>query len=155
MFRSGTSSHTQNIARYVRHYIDVQAQDLQGLPPVESAATIMREIIYSNAGRLSASMICSGWDPYKGYQIYSVNQTGFKREEEIALSGSGSTFIWGYKDANWQPNMTLDEAKGFIKSAISLACFRDGSSGGIIRMISITEAKVERFLIPYNDFAIK
>ena len=115
----------------------------------------MREIIYSNAGRLSASMICSGWDPYKGYQIYSVNQTGFKREEEIALSGSGSTFIWGYKDANWQPNMTLDEAKGFIKSAISLACFRDGSSGGIIRMISITEAKVERFLIPYNDFAIK
>ena len=139
----------------MRHYIDVQAQDLQSFPPVESAATIMREIIYSNAGRLSASMICSGWDPYKGYQIYSVNQTGFKREEEIALSGSGSTFIWGYKDANWQPNMTLDEAKGFIKSAISLACFRDGSSGGIIRMISITEAKVERFLIPYNDFAIK
>ena len=65
--RSGTSSHTQNIARYVRHYIDVQAQDLQSLPPVESAATIMREIIYNNAGRLSASMICSGWDPYKGY----------------------------------------------------------------------------------------
>ena len=85
----------------MRHYIDVQAQDLQSLPPVESAAKIMREIIYSNAGRLSASMICSGWDPYKGYQIYSVNQTGFKREEEIAMSGSGSTFIMGYKDANF------------------------------------------------------
>merc|ERR1711971_35370 len=39
-----------------------------------------------NAGRLSASMICSGWDPYKGYQIYSVNQTGFKKEEECALA---------------------------------------------------------------------
>merc|ERR1719458_2123347 len=71
--RSGTSSHTQTIAKYVRYYVDVQAQDLQSLPPVESAASIMREIIYSNAGRLSASMICSGWDPYKGYQIYSVN----------------------------------------------------------------------------------
>ena len=115
----------------------------------------MREIIYSNAGRLSASMICSGWDPYKGYQIYSVNQTGFKREEEIAMSGSGSTFIMGYKDANFRPDMTLDDAKAFIKSAISLACYRDGSSGGIIRMISITEAKTERFLIPYNDFDIK
>ena len=100
-------------------------------------------------------MICSGWDPYKGYQIYSVNQTGFKREEEIALGGSGSTFIYGYKDANWQPNMTLDQAKEFILNAISLACYRDGSSGGIIRMVSIQEDRVERYLYPYSEFAIR
>ena len=115
----------------------------------------MREIIYNNAGRLSASMICSGWDPYKGYQIYSVNQTGFQRVEDIAISGSGSTFIWGYKDANWTPDMNLDQAKAFIKSSISLACYRDGSSGGIIRMVNIQEGGIERFLIPYNDFDIK
>jgi len=139
----------------VRYYVDVQAQDLQSPPPVESAAALMREIIYSNAGRLSASMICSGWDPYKGYQIYSVNQTGFKKEEECAMSGSGSVFIMGYKDANYRPDFTLEEAQAFIKTAISLACYRDGSSGGVIRMVSITEAGVERFFVPYNDFAIK
>ena len=72
-YRSGTSSHTQTIAKYVRYYVDVQATELGNFPPVESAAAIMRQIIYSNAGSLSASMICSGWDPYKGYQIYSVN----------------------------------------------------------------------------------
>merc|ERR1719486_572634 len=98
------------IARYVRYYIDNQAQELGNLPPVESAAAIMREIIYSNAGSLSASMICSGWDPYKGYQIYSVNQTGFEHEGDYAMSGSGSIFIKGYFDANWRPNMTLEEA---------------------------------------------
>ena len=70
----------------------------------------------------------------------------------MCISGSGSTFIYGYKDANWRPDFTLDEAKAFIKSAISLACYRDGSSGGIIRMVSITEAGIERFLIPYQDF---
>ena len=75
--RSGTSAHTSTIAKYVRYYIDIQANELGNFPPVESAAAVMREIIYNNAGRLSASMICSGWDPYKGYQIYSVNQTGF------------------------------------------------------------------------------
>lgn len=75
--RSGTSSHTQTIAKMVRYYVDVQANELGSFPPVESAANIMRSIIYANAGSLSASMICSGWDPYKGYQIYSVNQTGF------------------------------------------------------------------------------
>ena len=122
---------------------------------MESAATIMREIIYNNAGRLSASMICSGWDPYKGYQIYSVNQTGFKQEGDWAMSGSGSTFIWGYFDANYRPDMTLEQAQDFIKSAISLACYRDGSSGGVIRMISITEAGCQRFFVPYQDFKIK
>lgn len=41
--------------------------ELGNFPPVESAANVMREIIYSNKESLSASMICSGWDPYKGY----------------------------------------------------------------------------------------
>merc|ERR1712127_330808 len=65
--RSGTSSHTSTIAKYVRYYIDNMSHELGSYPPVEAAASIMREIIYSNAGQLSASMICSGWDPYKGY----------------------------------------------------------------------------------------
>ena len=139
----------------MRYYVDVQANEIGGLPPVESAAAVMRQIIYSNAGSLSASMMCSGWDPYKGYQIYSVNQTGFKQEGDWAMSGSGSTFIWGYFDANYRPDMTLEQAQDFIKSAISLACYRDGSSGGVIRMISITEAGCQRFFVPYQDFKIK
>ena len=44
--RSGTSAHTQLIAKYVRYYIDSQASELGSFPPVESAANIMRSIIY-------------------------------------------------------------------------------------------------------------
>ena len=65
--RSGTSSHTSYIAKVVRYYIDAMKQELGNYPPVEAAAAVMRDIIYSNADRLSASMICSGWDPYKGF----------------------------------------------------------------------------------------
>jgi 20S proteasome subunit beta 1 len=153
--RSGTSSHTSQIAKYVRYYIDGMSHELGNFPPVEAAAQIMREIIYSNAGRLSASMICSGWDPYKGYQIYSVNQTGYFKEGDWAMSGSGSTFIYGYFDANYRAGMQKDEAVEFLKSCIALACYRDGSSGGIIRLLDITEAKVERSFVPYQDFKIK
>lgn len=135
--------------------MDIQANDLGGHPYVESAASVMREIIYNNAGKLSASMICSGWDPYKGYQIYSVNQTGYFREGDWAMSGSGSTYIWGYFDANYNGTMELAQAMEFLKSAISLACFRDSSSGGIIRMVNITKEKVERHYFPYQDFKIK
>ena len=153
--RSGTSAHTSKVAQYVRYYIDIQSNELGNLPPVESAAAVMREIIYSNAGSLSASMICSGWDPYKGYQIYSVNQTGFFQEGDYAISGSGGVYIRGYFDANYKKDMTAEEAKVFLKKCISLAVYRDGSSGGIIRMIEIREEGVERTYIPYNDFDIQ
>lgn len=122
---------------------------------MESAAKIMRQIIYSNAGRLGASMMCSGWDPYKGYQIYSVNQTGFFNEGDWAMSGSGTVFIKGYFDANYRNDMTLDEAKDFMERTIAHAAYRDCSSGGIIRLMSITEAAIERFYVPYQDFKIK
>lgn len=137
-----TTSHTSAIARYVRYYMDIQANDLGGHPYVESAASVMREIIYNNAGKLSASMICSGWDPYKGYQIYSVNQTGHFKEGDWAMAGSGSTFIWGYFDANYKPDINLAGAMEFMNSAILLACHRDSSSGGCIRMVNMEWRKV-------------
>lgn len=153
--RSGTSAHTSTIAKYVRHYIDMQANELGMFPPVESAANIMREIIFSNRNSLSASMICSGWDPYKGYQIYSVNQTGFRDTGNYAVSGSGSVFVMGFIDANYKPEMSKAEIKEFLKSAISLACYRDGSSGGCLRLLDITEEKTEREFHPYSTFLIQ
>lgn len=153
--RSGTSSHTSMIARYVRYYVDVQATELGNFPPVKSAANIMREIIFGNRNSLSASMICSGWDPYEGYQVYSVNQTGFKNEGDYAVSGSGSVFITGFMDANYKVDMSKAEVTEFLRSCISLACFRDGSSGGCMRTVDITKDKVTREFYPYNTFLIK
>ena len=153
--RSGTSSHTSTICKYVRHYIDIQSIELGNFPPVESAASVMREIVFNNRNSLSASLICSGWDPYKGYQIYAINQVGFKTEGDYAVSGSGSVFITGYMDANYKPNMTKVAAKEFLKNCISLAVFRDGSSGGCMRIIDITKDKVEREFLPYGEFPIK
>ena len=93
----------------------MQANELGDFPPVKSAAGIMREIIFNNRNSLSASMICSGWDPYEGYQIYSVNQTGFQAEGDYAVSGSGSIFIMGYFDAYYKPNMSRNAIKEFLK----------------------------------------
>lgn len=153
--RSGTSSHTSAIARYVRLYMDIQSTEMGGLPPVESAAKVMREIIYTNKNSLSAAMICSGWDPYKGYQIYQVNSSGFFEEGNWALGGSGGTFVWGFVDSNYREGMSRHEAKEFVKKAIALACFRDTSSGGVIRLVDITKDSVDRDYVPYDDFQYK
>ena len=100
-------------------------------------------------------MICSGWDPYEGYQIYAVNQNGLQSSGDYAASGSGSVFITGFMDANYKPNMSRQAIKEFLKSCISLACYRDGSSGGCIRLLDLTKDKVEREFHNYDTFLIK
>ena len=71
------------------------------------------------------------------------------------MSGSGSVFVAGFMDANYKPDMPKAAAKEFLKSCISLACYRDGSSGGCIRLVDITKDKVEREFHPYSAFPVK
>merc|ERR1712232_99629 len=131
-----------------------QAIELGNLPPVKSAGTVVKSIIYNNPG-LSAHVIVSGWDPYKGYQIYDINQTGFMSEGDCILGGSGGHLIMSYADLSFKPGMTLDEAKAFIATGIQLAISRDNGSGGNIRMMNITEEGCKREMIPQNEFNIK
>lgn len=51
--------------------------------------------------------------------------------------------------------MSRAECAEFIKSCIALACYRDTSSGGVIRLLDITKDKVTREYVPYPDFKIK
>lgn len=45
-------------------------------------------------------------------------------------------------DAEFRENMTKEEAQQFVRKAISHAMARDGSSGGVIRMVVIDKTGV-------------
>ena len=100
-------------------------------------------------------MICSGWDPYLGAQIYKVNSSGFIESCDIAMSGSGSIFIQSYADTNYKPGFTKAEAERFLLAAVSLAIYRDSSSGGCIRLMDITKDGTQRKYIPNGDLVIR
>lgn len=145
--RSGSASDTQAINDYVKYYIDSHSTELNRLPKVSTCANIMRKIVYSNKDAFSAGLIVGGWDPYEGGQIFQVPLGGTLVRENIALGGSGSTYIHGFVDANYKPGMGKQECKDFIARAISHAMARDGSSGGVIRLVVITKEGVEKEVI--------
>ena len=99
-------------------------------------------------------MLVGGWDPIEGPQLFDVNK-GAKIPKKIAWNGSGSFVIIGYLDKNFKENMSKAEAFDFIKEAISLATYRDGSSGGSIRIVDITKDGRKRHYIPHNEKEIK
>jgi 20S proteasome subunit beta 1 len=110
------------------------------VPSVLSLANLVSRVNYNNKDNLVGAMIVAGWDPKHGGQVYGcpIGGTLASGEEKgWAVDGSGSTYIWGYLDAQWRPSMTQEEAKAFCVEALALAMARDGSSGGVIRLVAI------------------
>mmetsp|Transcript_50057 Transcript_50057/g.83361 ORF Transcript_50057/g.83361 Transcript_50057/m.83361 type:complete len:266 (+) Transcript_50057:54-851(+) len=141
ILRSGSSAHTQNVGDYVQHYLNNLSQELDEPPRVRTAAQLIQSMCYTNKEWLSASIIVAGWDKYEGGQIYSCPMgASMAKNVPFALGGSGSSYIYGFIDANYTSNaLEYKDARNFVKRAISHAIYRDGSSGGVVRTISITQ----------------
>jgi 20S proteasome subunit beta 1 len=100
----------------------------------------MQKLCYENKNSLMAGVIVAGWDPVDGGSVYSIPLGGTCLKVPFALSGSGSTYIYGLVDAEYQENenLTMPAARTLVKKAIAHAMARDGSSGGIIRTVVVT-----------------
>jgi 20S proteasome subunit beta 1 len=94
----------------------------------------------------SAGIIIAGYDKKNGGQVYSIPLGGSLHKQAYAIGGSGSTYIYGFCDSNWQENMTEKEGIEFVKEALQEAIKWDGSSGGVIRMVVLTAKGAQRHL---------
>lgn len=118
--------------------------DKGSLPTVKTAANLFKQICYEHKDKLMAGIICAGWDKVRGGQVYSIPLGGTSVEQDFAIGGSGSTFIYGLVDATYRKGMTKEECIAFVRSSLSHAMARDGSSGGVARIVVIDEDGVDR-----------
>lgn len=153
--RSGSAADTQAISDYVRTYLASHTIELGGQSRVKTAATLFQKMCYENKDRLLAGIICAGYDDVDGGSVYSINLGGSCLKQPYTIGGSGSSFIYGYCDANYKKDMTRDECIEFTKNAVAHAMARDGSSGGVIRLAIIDKDGVERMFIPGDDLPYK
>lgn len=113
-------------------------------PTVKTAAHLMKRLIYQNKDQLQAGVIVAGWDEVDGGSVYTITLGGSCLRLPFATGGSGSIYISGLLDSEFRLGMTAMEARTLAKKACSHAMCRDGSSGGIIRTVVITEQGVDR-----------
>lgn len=145
--RSGSAADTQIISDYVRYYLSMHEVELGEGPRVATAAGLFRELCYHNKEMLSASIIVGGYDKHKGGQVFSIPLGGAFIPQDFAIGGSGSSYIYGYCDANYKKGMTKDACMDFVTNALSLAMARDGSSGGVVRLVVIDKDGTTRKFI--------
>lgn len=132
--RSGSAADTQAVADIVSYRMNLYQMENGEEPTVHAAACVFHDLCYNYRDQLSAGIICAGWDRKNGGQVYTIPLGGALMKEEYALGGSGSTYIYGFIDANRKDNMTEDECVNLVLRAVTLAMDRDGSSGGCVRI---------------------
>lgn len=135
------------IFTHTMEYMYIFSTELGRLPRVKTCANLMRKICYNNKKHMMAGMICGGWDPYEGGQVYEIPLGGTLMKQKFAIGGSGSTYIYGLVDSLYRENMTKEECITFVKKVISHAMARDGSSGGVIRLVIIDESGVSKEVV--------
>lgn len=143
--RSGSAADTQIIVRNAEKQIKLLSHKENTRPSVCKTAQIIREIIYRNKSLL-AGIIVAGYDTEP--RVYNIKVCGTLIEDDIAIGGSGSAFIYGFCDTHFRPGMALEDGLAFARQAVGLAMKRDNSSGGCIRMAAITEDAVQRYFVP-------
>jgi 20S proteasome subunit beta 1 len=153
--RSGSAADTAAVSHIVQYYINLHSVEIDAEPTVHTVATMFKDLCYQNKDRLSAGIIVGGYDKVNGGCVYTIPLGGVLVKGPYALGGSGSTYLYGYVDANYKPGMTKDECKSFVCTAISHAMARDGSSGGVVRMVTVTKDGAERVMIPGDSLPFR
>ncbi|RCK67732.1 Proteasome subunit beta type-1 [Candida viswanathii] len=150
--RSGSAADTQAVADIAKYYLQLYASQLPNgeQPETKIAANVFQELCYNNKDNLTAGIIVAGYDKKtKLGSVYSIPIGGSLHAAEYAIAGSGSTYIYGYCDENYKVGMTQEEAVAFTSASLVQAKKWDGSSGGVTRMVILTENGVERLFFPH------
>ena len=150
VLKCGSAADTQFLLQTTKSYMGQFGVEYGDKPPVKVAARILQQYQYQYKDYLSCAVIVCGVDNLEGPCIYEVGSGGTMTKRIIAMNGSGSHYINGYVDKHFKENMTKEEAKEFLKTAVTLALFRDNHSGGIVRILDITKDGVTREYHPYN-----
>jgi len=136
--RSGSAADTQSLSDICRDRLLYRSIVNRRASTVWDAAYLLRNLILSEPG-VSASLICAGYDhAEQNGVIFSIAPSGsFMKEPEWSISGSGSSYVLGFIDANYPhgeaDQWSEEEAVEFVTKCVGLAMERDGSSGGMIR----------------------
>lgn len=156
--RSGSAADTQAVAQIARLQTLLYTQELprqfNGEARVKVVAHLLQQLCFEYKDQLTAGLIVGGWDPVEGPQAFSIPVGGACIPVQYTAGGSGSVFITAFLDEHFRPNLTKQEALQMVTKAVGHAISRDGSSGGMIRLVTIEEEGMEEFCIEGNQLPI-
>uniref|UniRef100_A0A3Q1H782 proteasome endopeptidase complex n=1 Tax=Acanthochromis polyacanthus TaxID=80966 RepID=A0A3Q1H782_9TELE len=145
---AGSLADAQAVTKAAKFHLSFHSVQMESPPLVIAAASV--NISYKYKEELSAHLIVAGWDRRDGGQVFAT-LNGLLTRQPFAIGGSGSSYVYGFVDAEYRKGMTKEECQQFVVNTLALAMNRDGSSGGVAYMVTIDEHSTEEKVILGND----
>lgn len=156
--RSGSAAATQALARAAREHVQAVAYRYSNgstaaannlhhphqLLTVAQLAHWMQAKVYAGAG--SVSLLIAGFNhETQRPELYSLAPSGALLPHHssgcnFAAAGSGSTLVMGFLDHSMKDDLDEETAVRLTQQALCQAMNRDGSSGGLCRMVVLNAA---------------
>ncbi|EFY84700.1 proteasome component PRE2 precursor [Metarhizium acridum CQMa 102] len=107
---------------------------------VAAASKILANLVYSYKGMgLSMGTMCAGVTKEEGPALYYVDSDGTRLAGNLFCVGSGQTFAYGVLDAEYNYDLSVEDALELGRRSILAATHRDAYSGGFINLYHVKE----------------
>ncbi|KAI1330977.1 proteasome component PRE2 [Xylariaceae sp. FL0255] len=107
---------------------------------VAAASKILANLVYQYKGMgLSMGTMCAGVTPEEGPALYYIDSDGTRLAGNLFCVGSGQTFAYGVLDAEYNYELSDEDALELGRRSILAATHRDAYSGGYINLYHVKE----------------
>jgi len=122
---AGVVGDAQLMIRFIQSEVAMYTMRKGAQMSVNAAATLVANVIRNG---LYVGHIIGGYDKTGGH-IFSIDGAGGYIEDNIMSVGSGSVFALGALEAGYKPDMTENDARDLVITALHSAMSRDSASG--------------------------
>ncbi len=137
---AGLVGDAQVLVRYMKAEMELYRVQRKINMPLDAAATLLSNMLnQSKYYPYMVQLLVGGFD--KKPHIFSIDAAGGSVEDTYASTGSGSPFVYGVLEAEYQENMKLEDAINLVVKSISVSKQRDSASGNMLQVAVIDPQK--------------
>lgn len=133
----------QFVSRVLKAQAALYELDAYDRISTKSVAKMVSNMLYARKmAPLYTNMIIAGVDK-DGSHLYSLDAVGSLSPEEFAATGTGMLLSMGILEAEYKPDITVEEGEKLVEKTIRNSIKRDVMSGNGIDLLIITQDGTE------------
>jgi len=147
---AGSVADAQQLVDTLRARTSLYQMEQEKSIPVKAAAQILSNILYSNKlFPYQVGLILGGVTKEEGPTVLNIGAIGSRLPEKFCAVGSGQNYSYGVLEAKYKDDLSLEEGKEIVKTAVKSSIKRDIASGNGVDIVVIKESgPAEREFIP-------
>ncbi len=129
----------QFVSRVLKAQATLYELDANDKISTKSIAKMVSNMLYSRKmAPLYTNLIIAGVDK-EGPKVYTLDALGSLIPEEFGATGTGMLLSMGILEADYKPNMSIEDGVKLVEKAIRNSIKRDAMSGNGIDLLIITK----------------